>query len=309
MYLDRNHWIGLAQLLYKPAKLRTSEVEPARRVTEMARAQQIILPLSGAHLVEAARSDGRRRRDLAHTMLELSRGWQMRSPLRIRDDEIQAAFDAVAAHPMPHLPAEPAFTLAPHALWGTPNGMDTADMPAMDVGGAPNDLGDVAGRMYAVLAADGIENSPEAQQVALAWATSNHKVALFAAAHPKQRKNLRAVSMIRAIRDLRDELARNAAICGMTPVEFESWMADGAERSFAQMPTRAEYVRSPICDLPMRRIAGSRTISTTCTSSAARPGTPTSAWERTSSPTTSRGSPGSAVTARESRRACNKRSR
>jgi hypothetical protein len=84
----------------------------------LARERAIVLPLSAAHAFESARKDARQRRELATTMLQLSRGWQMRSPLKVRREELLcnvADFRAGATE----FQQRPVFTLDPDALFST----------------------------------------------------------------------------------------------------------------------------------------------------------------------------------------------
>lgn len=74
VYLDQLHWISLAQQLWAPERVRQSEREAAEKLIALARQQRILLPVAGAHLTEMAPVAGRRRRDLAATILGLCRG-------------------------------------------------------------------------------------------------------------------------------------------------------------------------------------------------------------------------------------------
>src|SRR4051812_41342989 len=84
VYLDQLHWISLAQRVWAPERLRESERDAAETLIALARERQVVLPLAGAHMTELAPVAGRRRRDVAATILGLSRGWQMQNPARIR---------------------------------------------------------------------------------------------------------------------------------------------------------------------------------------------------------------------------------
>jgi hypothetical protein len=75
VYLDQRHWITLAQRLHSPDEVAERDREPAERLIELARSKLIALPLSSANLWEIAPT-GPHRRDVALTMVELSRGWQ-----------------------------------------------------------------------------------------------------------------------------------------------------------------------------------------------------------------------------------------
>jgi hypothetical protein len=111
VYLDQNHWVTLAQHVHAPDRVRAAEREGAQALVELASSGGVILPLSSAHLRETAPS-GKHRQDLALTMLELSRGWQMRHPLAVRRRELAAALSG--AEPR----CEQVFTLEPDVVFG-----------------------------------------------------------------------------------------------------------------------------------------------------------------------------------------------
>jgi hypothetical protein len=73
---------------YSPEGLDATTRGSCAALIELARAGNIILPLSRAHLVATSRLDGESRHELAMTMLQLSRGWQMRTPLDVRQNEL-----------------------------------------------------------------------------------------------------------------------------------------------------------------------------------------------------------------------------
>lgn len=126
VYLDQNHWVSLAQSRYAPERLRVQEREAAA-LSRLAACGEVILPLSGAHAVETARSDGPWPHDVAMTMLRLSRGRQMLSPVTVRGLELSDDM-AVRAHNRERRAA--VFTLQPNALFTTvEKPVDPSDLP------------------------------------------------------------------------------------------------------------------------------------------------------------------------------------
>lgn len=113
VYLDQNHWVTLAQQVYAPDLVRAADRDPAQALVELARSGAVILPLSAAHLRETAPT-GKHRRDLAMTMLELSRGWQMRNPLAVRRRELAGAISRGQPR------CEQVFTLEPGVIFSEP---------------------------------------------------------------------------------------------------------------------------------------------------------------------------------------------
>jgi hypothetical protein len=110
IYLDQNHWVTLAQHVHAPNRVPAADRDPAGELVALARSGAVILPLSAAHLRETA-SIGKHHRDMAMTMLALSRGWQMRNPLRVRSRELEAAISG--AEPR----CEAVFTLEPDVVF------------------------------------------------------------------------------------------------------------------------------------------------------------------------------------------------
>lgn len=115
VYLDQNHWITLAQARRAPEKIPNEEErEAADQLWQLATTGLVRLPLSFAHLDETAHAgNGRRRRDLAETMLEAYDGWHMMHPQVIMRHEFQAAFGGPALTP------EDVFTTAADSPFST----------------------------------------------------------------------------------------------------------------------------------------------------------------------------------------------
>lgn len=113
-YLDQCHWSALDRHLHEPSALAGDEAVAADTLIEWARAGRIILPLSSGHVIETIPLFGSKRRRLALTMLELSRGWHMRDPVLVRGEEILRVLGADA--PGTHGPIEP-FSLDPDGLY------------------------------------------------------------------------------------------------------------------------------------------------------------------------------------------------
>ena len=125
VYLDQNHWVTLAQYVRVPDRVRALDRDPAAALVELARSGAVVLPLSSAHLRETAPT-GKHRRDMSMTMLELSRGWQMRSPLDVRRRELAAAISG--AEPR----CEAVFTLEPDVVFDESTAVPTPqDFPPL----------------------------------------------------------------------------------------------------------------------------------------------------------------------------------
>lgn len=87
IYLDQKLWVRLSQTMHSPRKMTPQgDLGACRKIIELARAGKIILPISHGHLIETC--GGAERLKLALLMLELSRGWMMRDPSKVRDIEL-----------------------------------------------------------------------------------------------------------------------------------------------------------------------------------------------------------------------------
>lgn len=78
IYLDHNHWIGLARAYHgKPANDDVAEI--ARLASEAISASRVRLPVSRIHLLEARKNrDQQRNKRLAEAFVFFSRGWVVR---------------------------------------------------------------------------------------------------------------------------------------------------------------------------------------------------------------------------------------
>lgn len=231
VYLDQNHWVELARARVGSTALTGDRLATYQQFTELAKSGAIIVPLSAAHLTELGRKSGQQRRDVAVTMLELSRGWQMRNPLQIRNCELQAAFEEAAAVP-------PVFTLDPDVLW-TREPPSRPPVPAGDVHAEAMALADdlsAACALADVLAEPERIESEEGAELADRWATSFSELAQHVRTNPKAKERLRMVSLARFITDMRDDVARAGLNSGMSPEQFQQWLVDDAEDAFIRMP-------------------------------------------------------------------------
>ncbi|MEU0646148.1 hypothetical protein [Streptomyces umbrinus] len=88
VYLDQGHWSTLSKRMYGTTGLRESDIAAADALIELAKSRRIILPMSAGHALETSALFNAKRQDLACTIFQLSRGWQMRNPVRVRKYEM-----------------------------------------------------------------------------------------------------------------------------------------------------------------------------------------------------------------------------
>ena len=115
VYLDQKDWSLLANVLYESEKVGSAnERDAAAQLIALARDRKIILPMSLGHMGETAKwtnTEGRYR--LGLTVTQLSRGWQMRYPLDVRQYELRQSLATRIRHD-PLAPLD-IFTLQPCA--------------------------------------------------------------------------------------------------------------------------------------------------------------------------------------------------
>ena len=229
VYLDQNHWIMLARQQWAPEKVPAPHRDGYERLTVLARERAVVLPLSAAHAFETARRDGRQRRELATTMLQLSRGWQMRSPLKVRREELVCAV-AGSRLGSTEFRQRPAFTLDPNALFSSSDYV-TMDSPAADLHARLT----WAPAFAETLIEDEREDDEAARAKAERWATLHGEIGTRMAEANASAEEKWATARMALLSDLTDELAAAAAIAKLDNSQWQEWLA-GCESSFDVMP-------------------------------------------------------------------------
>ena len=226
VYLDQNHWVMLARLQWSPEKVSARHRDGYAQLTALARDRAIVLPLSGAHAVETGRTDSRWRRDLAMTMLQLSRGWQMRSTLKVRREELVGA---VAGSDSPLRP-RPVFTLDPDALFS-----------ASDYAEGSSAAGDLHARLTWACALADVLIEDEREDDEEARAKSERGAAMYAELGTRlgeanaSREEKSTAAQMALLSDFTDDLVHAAAVAGRDRQEMEDWLA-ASEGSIGAMP-------------------------------------------------------------------------
>jgi hypothetical protein len=229
VYLDQNHWVMLACQQWSPEKVPTSHRDGYARLTKLARERAIVLPLSGAHAVETARTDRRWRRDLATTMLQLSRGWQMRGTLKVRREELICALAGYQGGTKSLRP-RPVFTLDPDALFGTSDYAEesspTADLRVRLTW---------ASVLADVMIEDEREDDDDARAKAERWATTYAEIGIRLGESNASREEKRISAWIALLADFKEDVAGAAMAVGLDRGDLENWMEDSQD-AFAAMP-------------------------------------------------------------------------
>lgn len=229
VYLDQNHWVMLARDQWSPTNVPAPHRDGYRRLAALARERAVVLPLSSAHAFEAARKDGRQRRELGTTMLQLSRGWQMRSPLKVRRDELVgglAEMQSGTSLPRPR----PVFTLDPDALFDAPDHPASA-LPSTDLHVRLT----WASSLAEVLIENERENGVIARAKAARWAEAYAALGVRVGEANASREDKRRTSREALLADLTNDVELAASAVGLDRHELGDWLK-ASEDSIAAMP-------------------------------------------------------------------------
>lgn len=233
IYLDQNHWSTLANTIHEPRRVPGRELEAARQIIDLALARKVILPMSWAHVAETCKwTRSERRYRLAITILQLSRGWQMRHPLDVRRSEVREAFLRYATH---NSAPPPTFTLEPDAIHcGHRRGI--ALHPPE---GFPPDL---AYSHHALVSTSAIVDTMlDAEHVPLGdvsgWVEGLDRFTAWLASKPADLGHLRrSGTKTFFLADLSTEIPEEACAAGLTANEMSDWTLNRSDADFAAMP-------------------------------------------------------------------------
>lgn len=233
VYLDQLHWVALSQARFAPEKLPGPQLAAAKQLIALAEQRLIILPLAGAHLTESADLTGRWRAHLGSTMLGLSRGWQMRSPIHVRGDEMTLALRGL--DPV----AEAVFTLDPDKLLigsKPPTQRGEPLPPPFDL--LWSRLTSISGIYSAVVDDEPVEMS-EAKDAAERWAATFARVGRQLRDLNLPSHEFRVAAREALTSDLSVELAQAAVRAQRDPQAFPDWLEHEWPTALAAMPSVA----------------------------------------------------------------------
>ncbi len=209
VYLDQLHWIALARHRWAPEKLSEVERAAAGEFVTMAERQEVTLVISAANVTEATQMDGRHRRHVATMLLGLSRGWQMRSPLAIRAQELSAAMRGEN----PRVPAP--FTLRSGAIFA--DGLEPVDAPEDFPANWKEFFQSIVAMDAVVASIINDEKIPKLEGEAMAeqWAQSHHELAIYMREHKTPKEHVRLNARARFLGDMAQEIAGAARDAGL----------------------------------------------------------------------------------------------
>ncbi len=230
VYLDQLHWIALAQSVWAPEKVDAPIREAAERLIELARERAICLPFSAGNLTEMTQMDGRRRRHLATVILELSRGWQMRSPITVRGGELRAVLGGLDPH------ITDVFTLRTGEIFA--EGLKPVDAPEdfpLEWQHWLKNLTAVSA-MVAAMIDDEKLSKARGNAMAQSWAADHHGLALRLREKQNTKAEVRRASLAKLVSDLASEIAAAAQAARSDQGRLEDWLETDLEADLARMP-------------------------------------------------------------------------
>jgi hypothetical protein len=231
VYLHQNMWSTLAAARHGHRQVSKKDAAAAALLAQLVEQRHIVLPLSSSHFLETGRHLGPNRIPLTSTLLELSRGWQMRHPGMIGLRELSSSLTGG-----PALPATDVFTLRPNATF-------LADFPPPDPK-YPEPLGSVLSQVIAASGTyDAMLDSPIPDEASAAilkrWAIAQGEVVKMLAKDEASPEYVRRVALGRLLADnVEQGYLRSAPGLGpdvFNPDALEEWMPRAAAE-IAGMP-------------------------------------------------------------------------
>ncbi len=236
VYLDQCHWITLARQLWAPEKVLERERDAAGELIKMARAREVILPISSANLTEMTPADGAFRRNLGLTMLQLSWGWQMRNPVHVRGAELRALF--AGERPL----ASDVFTLAPGALFIGETPL-VAPLVRDPIATFTQRMSEVFA-IYQVAVEDEKIPNPEGKEMAQAWAQEQRRFALLLRKDRVGAEKVEHYAAARLVHDLAEEVLAAARTADLSDEQIELWLAEKLDDDVNEMPSLGTFHRT-----------------------------------------------------------------
>ena len=184
----------------------------AHALAELAQSQQILLPVSAAHLVETTPLYGPPRVALAGTVLALGRGWQMRNPLHVRVEEILRGVKGAQPH------AAEVFAPGADGFFGAVAGKPPTSTPATALEQLARGVPAVLGVYDAVIDEEAIpDEGGVAERAAASWALKFEELAAKLKDAQEGTEMVRRVANGNLLADMIDDIHRAAKAANVSP--------------------------------------------------------------------------------------------
>jgi len=252
IYLDQNHWSTITNTIYAPERVPDSaERAAATSLIDAALAQQVIVPMSSAHMSETCQQvEPAERYRRALTIAQLSAGWQLRDPLAVRAFELGEAL-ALRYRQVCLLPSA-VVTLAPDAVHAGTN---------QDLKPVPDDLpGDARWAIHVIRCAGGnLDAMLDAEHVRMnpvpGWVESFQRFSEFLGDNQTGPELKRRRTHAKFVVDLGREVAVAAHSAGITVSEMRDWSLNQSQHDVPSMGSLGFYrevAHIKLCDPSLR---------------------------------------------------------
>jgi hypothetical protein len=234
VYLDQNQWSAIARARHDPESVTHEDHQAARQIAEWAQQRRIVLPASSGHYYETTKwADGAARYQLGLTILQLSRGWQMRDPLQVRRNELHDAFRRSFSAEVALRDAS-VFTLSTNVLHrearGGEQGVSPEDFPA-DMIFQHQTLTSASSLIDVMLDSERIEPGPSTD-----WAGSNQRFSDWLDGEDRDPQQKRKCVDAFLLSDLRKEITEEAYAAGINPEQLRLWMLHEMTEAIRGLP-------------------------------------------------------------------------
>lgn len=237
VYLDQNKWSEVSNSLYAPDKVSQENHRAAARLIQLVNDRHIVLPASAGHYNETGQQFSTEKRyRLALTILQQSRGWQMRDPLEVRQQEIRHALLRYGGGGAMEWQPPAVFTLESESLYSAARGYQGYKPPA----GLPPEHGRVLEAVTSAMAS--IDAMLDTERVAPApqvgWAANNQRFSdwLDGEKHRDAQQKRKAIDEF-FLADLRGELAEVAHALQVPLDQFGAWLKRKARDDLSSAPS------------------------------------------------------------------------
>lgn len=215
VYLDQGHWSALAKRMHGSSGLKDSDIAAADVLIDLSVRQKIVLPMSAGHALETSALFAGKRQDLACTIFQLSRGWQMCNPVRVRKFEMAKVLSGGVGRGM---------ELNEFEAFSTEPGTMDLKAPVGPSGNGPQNIADLHFRMtilsamYDVLLSPGRVDSVKTVD----WCEYYNRKAGESAFRSRRREQRRTEALAISLLDVGVEALEVAHSLGVSDPEYVS---------------------------------------------------------------------------------------
>ncbi|MEU0450994.1 hypothetical protein [Streptomyces tendae] len=233
VYLDQNQWSLLSNAGRGTETSNDADRVAARKLKEWVEQRRIVLPASAGHYFETGkRFSTDKRYALGLTILQYSRGWQMRDPLQVRRNELHDAF----CHRMDRpgsVRSAPVFTLAPDALYAPTRwtGTELTPTPQNRLAFQTEALRAACASIDVMLDTQRVEEGPDT-----GWVEASQSFSDWLDELDQDSQQKRRAIDIHIVKDLQQELAEEAAAADVPEELFRQWGFKGLVRAIGGSP-------------------------------------------------------------------------